>query len=142
LTANRAQISIGSSLLDVTSDPTHLILFIVWNNDGNSFATLNGTIRIRHSSAVTRDCVYDVTNIKNVVVAPRSPRTQRFTFLRDSFNVADMDLASPKHEYVMFCGKVSYETLGKTYDMPPLCAYYDVVLKQFIDCEGSKERPN
>jgi hypothetical protein len=136
ITGNRAYVRIESSSLDMATNSKQIVLIVVWANDGNSSARLTGTVRIKLGPNVSTGCDYNESpNVQNLMVGPKSKRTQRFVVDRPP-NL-HTEPGAPDRQFVMFCGQVFYETLEKTYKYQ-FCGWYSDELKQFADCEGAK----
>jgi hypothetical protein len=136
---NRAYVDIDDVTVNISGDKRQITVFLTLANDGNSSARVDGVVRIHIAPTVSTDCDHNVpTNLQNLVIAPKGKRVTQFTVdLPPGFSI---EPNTPNHKYLMYCGRVFYETLGITYPLE-LCGYYSPIINRFADCEGSKERP-
>lgn len=115
-------------------------LIFEFANDGNNPAEVGG-FTVTYISPSLRKCEYGPQpNIGKVVIAPKSPRTQRVNIAPNGISqqwidaIKDCSSDGLCKRYIQVCIKTSYTTLGGEYKFED-CSYYSPGLNAFVACK-------
>ena len=115
-------------------------LIFEFANDGNNPAELGG-FSVAYISPSLRKCEYGARpNISKIIIAPKSPRTQRLNIAPNGISqqwidaIKDCSSDGLCKRYIQVCIKTSYTTLGGEYKFED-CSYYSPGLNAFVACK-------
>ncbi|MEN3325587.1 MAG: hypothetical protein V7638_394 [Acidobacteriota bacterium] len=115
-------------------------LYFEFVNDGNSPAEISGYSTYFFDTQL-QDCNYGIQKAFNqIVVAPKSPRTQRVVISRSGISQVSVDeiegCTDPNKckRYMQFCIKGFYNTVGGEFPFEN-CSYYFPGLHTFLECK-------
>jgi multidrug efflux pump subunit AcrA (membrane-fusion protein) len=142
-TANRAYLTIREIHPPQLSSDKPLMIYVDWDNDGNSPArTIKGIAAVSITTALPTltECLHHAIGpVETLVVQPHSTRTQRFIFAARSFSQPQIDAVENGQRILSICGNLSYETLGQTFSLL-FCAHWDKDIKTYINCKEGGEK--
>jgi hypothetical protein len=133
----RAQIAI-QEIRAVNFEADQPIRFIItWKNDGNSPATITGTVaKVGIVTEVPSETICQGAPnaaMRPITVNPHNTRPQTISVRAGRFTAEQFQSVKDGKSYFLICGQVIYETVGKR-EAFPLCGYSSKDLSFFLDC--------
>ena len=103
-------------------------------NDGNSSAEVSSGGTWYFDTSL-RQCEYSAQPVvKGLVVAPKSPRTQRVTIFQQGLSQSDIDDIQQGRKVFQMCTKGTYTSLNESYPIEN-CSYYFPEMNTFMECK-------
>ena len=137
LIANRAYISIDKMRFLNPLEPNKPVsLVFEFANDGNSSAEVSGA-STKYIGAILQPCKYSTEPaFQKIMVAPKSPRTQRVSIFRQGLSQQDIEAIQQGRNIFQICIKGTYNSLNENYQFEN-CSYYSPEMNTFMECKSN-----